>query len=166
MRPVTTCTGNVVMNEPRNCSYKSPLLGVYAMDRVLHSRLWALQDSNSSRGAGGPSQNPSSIRLPRTLAKTSLPRSASHPRSIHHESLRQTFPPENLGGSQMTKASTQAEIIQQGLGSGAESSKKNVIPPRPFCQDRGNGSECAIEVEWHPRSLIHRTGALPGSTEV
>ena len=76
------------------------------------------------------------------------------------------FLQEILAGVKRQKASTQAEIIQQGLGSGAESSKKNVIPPRPFCQDRGNGAECAIEVEWHPRSLIHRTGALPGSTEV
>lgn len=135
------------MNKLRYCSYRSPLLGVYAMDCILHGRIRALQDGNSSRGAGGPSQNLSSIRLSRTLAKTSLPRSACRPRSIHHESLRQTFPPENLGGSQTTKASTQAEIIQQGLGSEAESSRKNVIPPRPFSQDRGNGSECAIEVE-------------------
>ena len=98
------------------------------MDRVLHGRLRALQDSNSSRGAGGPSDY-----LVHSPKLAFLGQQATLDQYVHHESLRQTFPPQNLGGSQTTEASTQAGITQQSPGSVTESSRKNVIPPRPFC---------------------------------
>jgi hypothetical protein len=131
---------------------------VVAKDRVLDGRLRALQDNGFSRGA---------------LVHYKICRPSDY--LVHSPKLaflgqqatlslmsryRQTFPPENLGGSQTTKASTQAEVLQPSLGSGAESGRKNVIPPRLFCQDSGNGPEYVIELEWLPRFLIHRTGSI------